>query len=155
MSPTKIPRESIFGTWRQFMMPLCSICPDGPPPSSEKQPKSFHLAPQGPPWAFPLLLWPHLLSFSHSFCSRRTGLTSGPLYMLLLLILDHLVLHSPPTSYLTWLFCLSPSHSPALTLFVMTNRIGLTQLEWKYHVGRDFPVPITTASLVLSPQPDT
>lgn len=126
MSPTKIPRESIFGTWRQFMMPLCSICPDGPPPSSEKQPKSFHL-PSRPSLSIPC--YSSGLISSHSLIHFVPGILASNFRAFVYVTPTYL---GPPG------FTLSPLpillgcfaflhliHQP-LTLFVMTNRIGLS-----------------------------
>lgn len=143
MSPTKIPSESIFGTWRQFMMPLCSICPDGSPPCSQKQPQFFHL-PSRPSLSTPCYSSGLIsFSFSHSFCSRHTDLQlqglctcysslSAWLAPSLQLPCSWWGLPWPPGFALSplpiLLRCFAFLHLiyQPLTLFVMTNRIGLS-----------------------------
>ena len=124
MSPTKIPRAS-----SQFMMPLCSICPTGSLPCSEKQPTSFH-SPTRPSLITPCYSSGLIsFSFSHSLHSRHTGLrlqglctrcsylicvvcsfTSTAMFSMRPALTTWFC--TLPTSYLPSLFCLSPSHLP-------------------------------------------
>lgn len=137
------------------MMPLCSICPDGPPPSSGETAQIFSFALKA---LLELPCYSSGLISSHSLIHFVPGILASN-FRAFVYVTPHLSDHpgftlSPLPILLGCFAFLHLIHQP-LTLFVMTNRIGLSHRMEVIPCGKNFPVLLTTASLVLSPQPDT
>lgn len=161
VSSTNVTTASISVTLNQFMMHLCSIWPSGSPPCSEKQPQSFHLPTR------PSLITPRFFSgfispshfFIHSVPGKlasdlRAFACTAPTYLhgfipsLQLSCFqwgcpNNLVLQSPH------FLSSSPILSPSLHLqpfdpvcIWLIDLVSPSQLEWKHHVGRDFPCSV-------------